>query len=243
MSPFFPPDIIANADSWSFAISTCTPSLPKWYFVTSAQTGLPSTTTALIPLKMVGKGSGWCLFLSWLIVWPFFSTTVNVNVLPTPGLLSKPISPLISSTRHLLILKPMPVPPYVREVELSACMKGIKTRLCACMGIPTPVSSTLTTKFTVSDVSGKDSLSISLDYWFIIPSDSRSLKVSQLFVPSAASNPLKVLHDPFELCFLSCINYFDHASTLASLIAFTFSARWTQTYIWPLSMNCKRKKQ
>ena len=55
------------------------------------------------------------------------SGTVNQNVLPSPGLLSTPISPPISSTSRCEIASPRPVPPYRRVVEPSACVNGSKS--------------------------------------------------------------------------------------------------------------------
>jgi hypothetical protein len=39
---------------------------------------------------------------------------------------------------YLAIDRPIPVPPYSREVLLSACTKGSKSRGCKCSGMPIP---------------------------------------------------------------------------------------------------------
>jgi hypothetical protein len=74
---------------------------------------------------------------------PLVKTAVNVKVEPIFGMLTKPISPFIRPTKHLLMLRPIPVPPCVREMDGPTCIKGVKTRDCASIGIPTPVSSAL----------------------------------------------------------------------------------------------------
>ena len=47
-------------------------------------------------------------------------------------------------------LDPSPVPPYLRVVELSACVNGSRISCCFSAGIPIPVSLTATCKVTVS---------------------------------------------------------------------------------------------
>jgi len=64
----------------------------------------------------------------------------NQNVEPTPSWLSKPIRPPINSTNCLQIANPSPVPPYCRDVELSACVKLLNRRPCASSLMPTPLS-------------------------------------------------------------------------------------------------------
>ena len=49
-------------------------------------------------------------------------------MLPTPGVLSTPIVPPISSTSCFAIVSPSPVPPKRLLVEASACEKGWKIR-------------------------------------------------------------------------------------------------------------------
>ena len=48
------------------------------------------------------------------------------NVLPFPNSLVQPIRPPINSTKPLLMANPRPVPPYLRVVEESACVKRSK---------------------------------------------------------------------------------------------------------------------
>ena len=53
---------------------------------------------------------------------------VNQNVLPRPGSLSTPISPLIISINCFEMARPSPVPPYRRVVLASAWENGTKSR-------------------------------------------------------------------------------------------------------------------
>ena len=49
---------------------------------------------------------------------------VKMNVVPSPGVLSKVRSPPMSRASRRLIASPSPVPPYWRDVELSACVNA-----------------------------------------------------------------------------------------------------------------------
>ncbi|EKD28734.1 MAG: hypothetical protein ACD_79C00229G0001 [uncultured bacterium] len=49
--------------------------------------------------------------------------TLNQNLEPSPSLLSKPIVPRINSTSFLEMEVPSPVPPYLRVVLPSTCVK------------------------------------------------------------------------------------------------------------------------
>lgn len=51
--------------------------------------------------------------------------------------------PPISSVRRLQIAKPQPVPPYLRVVELSACVKDLNSNEMRSSGMPMPVSLTM----------------------------------------------------------------------------------------------------
>ena len=64
------------------------------------------------------------------------------NVLPTPGALRSVISPAMPSTSARVIVRPRPVPPYLRVVVTSACSKLLNRRCCASCEMPMPVSST-----------------------------------------------------------------------------------------------------
>ena len=72
------------------------------------------------------------------------ATIVNQNVEPTPGVLSTPISPPISSHSRRLIARPRPVPPYCRVVDASTWLKERNSRSMRSLGIPMPVSRTET---------------------------------------------------------------------------------------------------
>ena len=64
------------------------------------------------------------------------------NVLPLPGSLVTPTSPPSIAANRLDTASPNPVPPYRRVVELSACVKARKIRLCCSSVSPIPVSAT-----------------------------------------------------------------------------------------------------
>ena len=54
---------------------------------------------------------------------------VKAKVLPRPGSLSTVIVPPIRATSRAAIVRPRPVPPYFRVVEVSSCSKARKIRL------------------------------------------------------------------------------------------------------------------
>ena len=65
-----------------------------------------------------------------------------MNVLPSPGVLASRISPPSSFDSSRLIAKPKPVPPYLRDVEPSACWNASKMICCLSGAMPMPVSVT-----------------------------------------------------------------------------------------------------
>ena len=71
------------------------------------------------------------------------AATVNQNVEPLPSSLSTPIWPPIISTSRLQMARPSPVPPYLRVVDASTCMKAWNSELTRSGGMPMPVSVTL----------------------------------------------------------------------------------------------------
>ena len=66
----------------------------------------------------------------------------SVKVLPSPGELTSLISPPSSFDSSRLIARPRPVPPYLRDVEPSACWNASKIICCLSGAIPMPVSVT-----------------------------------------------------------------------------------------------------
>ena len=62
--------------------------------------------------------------------------------LPSPGVLATPTTPPISSASWRQMLRPRPVPPYWRVVELSACENGWNRRGSSSAATPGPVSVT-----------------------------------------------------------------------------------------------------
>ena len=63
-----------------------------------------------------------------------------MNVLPSPGVLVRPISPPSSRTSSRLIDSPRPVPPYWRAVVPSAWANASKMRAASPRAMPMPVS-------------------------------------------------------------------------------------------------------
>ena len=55
---------------------------------------------------------------------PTPSQAVKKNVVPTPGSLSSQMRPPINSTSRRQIVRPRPVPPCLRVVDMSACVNG-----------------------------------------------------------------------------------------------------------------------
>ena len=70
------------------------------------------------------------------------NSRVNEKLLPTPGTLCTCIVPPMSCTSLLLMVRPRPVPPKFRVVELSAWEKGLKMCSSLSAAMPTPVSRT-----------------------------------------------------------------------------------------------------
>jgi len=68
-----------------------------------------------------------------------------VNVLPSPASLSTSIEPSMSWQNRWVMLRPSPVPPYLRVVDGSAWVNGWKSRLICAAVIPIPVSRTVKT--------------------------------------------------------------------------------------------------
>ncbi|MNO98261.1 hypothetical protein D3C76_900020 [compost metagenome] len=64
---------------------------------------------------------------------------------PTPSSLSRVTWPPISSASRREIDRPSPVPPKRRPELRSLCTKGANRRWMSSLGMPMPVSSTLTT--------------------------------------------------------------------------------------------------
>ena len=77
------------------------------------------------------------------------SASAEENVVPRPASDSKLRSPPISRASRRLIASPRPVPPYFREVELSAWVNGWNSRACCSGGMPMPVSRTANTRSIV----------------------------------------------------------------------------------------------
>ena len=207
----------------SEATSTRTPSRWIWYLDTFLLTDLGSTTKAVMPWNSDDAVLVWLLICGFLLCSlepqpPLVKTAVKVKVEPTLGMLAKPISPFMRPTRHLLMLRPIPVPPCVREMDGPTCINGVKTRDCASGGIPAPVSSTETMRLIWSE-DDEDKL-------LIDPSWLKALNPLQLFRLSATGKPLKVSFD-------------DDVSVWTSIESITSSTRWTVTRMCPLSVNCK----
>ena len=63
-------------------------------------------------------------------------------------MLVNPICPPISSTNWRQIVRPSPVPPNLRVVDVSACAKGLNNRSSSPSAMPMPVSITSKCKAT-----------------------------------------------------------------------------------------------
>src|SRR2546426_629965 len=75
---------------------------------------------------------------------------VKWNWLPWPASLSTHSRPCIISTRRVDIVRPNPVPPYLRVSEPSACAKASKITFRFSGGMPIPVSRTTKCSNTLS---------------------------------------------------------------------------------------------
>ena len=89
---------------------------------------------------------------------PTSSQTVNAKVLPTPGSLSSQICPPINSTRRRLIVRPRPVPPCFRVVDMSACENGWNNLADCSRVMPIPVSRTENFNCTLAPVRSSSSI-------------------------------------------------------------------------------------
>ena len=79
---------------------------------------------------------------------PRSNRTVKVKVLPRPGVLRTLIVPPISPASRAAMVRPSPVPPYRRVIELSACSNAWKIFRCTSGAMPMPVSSTRKARVT-----------------------------------------------------------------------------------------------
>ncbi len=78
----------------------------------------------------------------------------NQKVAPSPGVLSQPRVPPISSTMRLQMARPRPVPPYWRETEASAWVKR-SNRWSTCSRVtPMPLSLTAMRRRSPSPCAG-----------------------------------------------------------------------------------------
>ena len=82
---------------------------------------------------------------------------MNQKVLPSPNTLLTPMSPPMSSASRLQMVRPSPVPPYLRVVELSPWKNEEKSRSTTPGFMPMPVSwiSTRTSVWSASTTSGR----------------------------------------------------------------------------------------
>jgi hypothetical protein len=73
---------------------------------------------------------------------------VKAKVLPRPSSLVTVIGPPIRATSREAMVRPRPVPPCLRVVEVSSCSKARKMLSCLSCGMPIPVSLTVKDKQT-----------------------------------------------------------------------------------------------
>ena len=89
---------------------------------------------------------------------PTPSQTVKKKVLPTPGSLSSQMRPPISSTSRRQMVRPSPVPPCLRVVDMSACVNGWNSFAACSLVMPMPVSRTENLSCTFSPVRSSSSM-------------------------------------------------------------------------------------
>ena len=106
--------------------------------------------------------------------------TANVKVAPSPSSLFKLSVAPISKHSSLAIVKPRPVPPNFREVELSAWVNALNKVLCWFFSIPMPVSDTEMLSFTLL-------------------ADTNSVSISSVTLPSLV-NLIALLHKLSSIC-------------------------------------------
>jgi len=106
---------------------------------------LSSITRARRPVKSTGAQASSAGVISVCIA----KGAVKEKMLPLPSLLSTEIVPPIRSTMDLEMVRPSPVPPYLRVVEESACVNRSKMLWILSAGIPMPVSFTENVRSTV----------------------------------------------------------------------------------------------
>src|SRR3954468_3359715 len=70
------------------------------------------------------------------------SFAVKWKVAPRPASLSSQRRPPIISTKRREMVKPSPVPPWLRAVDPSACVNASKMAACRSFGTPVPVPPT-----------------------------------------------------------------------------------------------------
>ena len=119
----------------------------------SRAAALSSTTSTRSCAELLGNDLARCPWPA-----PTPSQTVKKKVLPTPGSLSSQICPPISSTSRRQMVRPRPVPPCLRVVDMSACVNGWNS-FAACSGVmPMPVSRTENLSCTFSPVRSSSSI-------------------------------------------------------------------------------------
>ncbi len=104
-------------------------------------TGLSSTTSTRSVWAACGSGA-----VRGTATWSSptgQACTEKWKVEPVPGVLLTPMRPPISSTRCLQIMRPSPVPPWTRAVEVSPWAKGWNSSGRRSALMPGPVSETL----------------------------------------------------------------------------------------------------
>ena len=80
-----------------------------------------------------------------------------MKVLPSPGVLSIQICPPIISTSRREMVRPSPVPPCLRVVDMSAWVKGWNSLATWSGLMPMPVSRTEKRSFALSPVRSRSS--------------------------------------------------------------------------------------
>ena len=136
------------------------------------------------------------------------------NVLPLPGSLSTAISPPISSTSCLLMVRPRPVPPNLRVVDASAWLKALNTFFCCSSVMPIPESLTANFAVTLSRAPSTNSTETTIS--------PASVNLTALFArlmstwPNRNGSPTKTSGIPLPLATSSSISFFSAFNPIRS---------------------------
>lgn len=125
---------IVRAASPEPAVPASIPHPVRYPDRTSRCVALSSTISALVP----ASPSSWESTPFGACAASAGARTVNQNVLPSPTWLETPQPPPMSEISWPLMARPRPVPPYLRDVDVSACTNGWKIVVSMSGAMPSP---------------------------------------------------------------------------------------------------------